>query len=1114
MATRTWNGGSATTDNWTDADNWGGTAPVAGDSLVFDGSTRLSPVNDFASGTSFASITIAATAGNFNITGNAITLSGGAAAVACSKTSGSATIALNITISTAAPTINCAIGSTLTLSGTFSGSTYQVTYTGGGYITMSGNISGSGLHTVNIGAGYEMAYTGASNSFTGAVTITSGRLKITNSNGLGTGTKNISVNGSGGAPCIRLDGSGGNIVLGSNLSFLTSCVTTPYGAIYSEAGDNVINGTFSLTTGNGGTYIYVVGGTLTLNGNMSAASTTRTIYFRGTATGYFNGVLSSTNNPSISKEDSGTWYIRGASTITSSSTTTINNGTVYANGRAFGFSAVTVNSPGILRVDGTSGEGGRGLLARFYNVSTSPSPFATFENYTNAMNYWKGKSFNLVAAIPALDFGTGGTLAPAPYTSGSTNFQCWIKATLVVPTTGVYTFNTNSDDGSLLFIGTTLVVNNNGSHGMTTRTGTITLTAGVVYELNVFFYQGIGGWGLQSAISGADNTTMTNLSGTSTLFTLRTLDLQIASLAGNGSVVVTSGNTLVIGDNANASTTFSGDISGAGNVETVGTGTLTITGTNTYTGSTTINKGTLSIGNGTTNGSIANTSIIYDYNALIYNITSDQTQATPIAGTGTLQKLGSGTLNIPGAPLRLPENNVNGTIATSALSGNVTVSAGTLQAGGCALGTGLVTVESGAFLETTPTYGIGALHTRSNSSQTGLASDVKFFTWMAGTAIDKRGAVVTTLNMNSEGTTFPYPYNRSFWGDQINSGLFACRVVVGNTGTYTFRVGSDDGTMVWVNNTLVVNNNYSQSFQYRTGTIALTAGTLYDLVHGFNNSWGRYGFISTVSGANNTTYADIDTANANLTLYPDLFIGALAGDGEVKLTNGNLWVGFNTYNTGGTNTVKADTTFSGVISGTAGLRKWGAGSLYLTGTCTYTGTTEVWGGALIVNGSLAAGSAVSARGFGTLSGNGTINGAVSTADNGIIAPGAVLTKNGVVGRGTLTAAAGVTFGSTGRYLIDLAPVELSDVLAVTGTLTVGGELRLSSIGASDVGDVYTIATATVAVSGTFAGLVDGATFTTPTRLFTINYTTTTVILTDAGPNVNRPDLMNPFFGAS
>jgi hypothetical protein len=50
-AIQTWNGGGAD-DNWTTSGNWlGGTAPVANDALLFDGSVRLTPNNNFAAGT-------------------------------------------------------------------------------------------------------------------------------------------------------------------------------------------------------------------------------------------------------------------------------------------------------------------------------------------------------------------------------------------------------------------------------------------------------------------------------------------------------------------------------------------------------------------------------------------------------------------------------------------------------------------------------------------------------------------------------------------------------------------------------------------------------------------------------------------------------------------------------------------------------------------------------------------------------------------------------------------------------------------------------------------------------------------------------------------------------
>lgn len=66
-----------------------------------------------------------------------------------------------------------------------------------------------------------------------------------------------------------------------------------------------------------------------------------------------------------------------------------------------------------------------------------------------------------------------------------------------IPVTGSYTFETNSDDGSKLYIGkyshtATALVNNDGLHGSQFRSGTITLTAGIYPIAITFFEQGGG----------------------------------------------------------------------------------------------------------------------------------------------------------------------------------------------------------------------------------------------------------------------------------------------------------------------------------------------------------------------------------------------------------------------------------------------------------------------------------------------------------------------------------------------------------------------------------------------------------------------------------------------
>jgi hypothetical protein len=69
------------------------------------------------------------------------------------------------------------------------------------------------------------------------------------------------------------------------------------------------------------------------------------------------------------------------------------------------------------------------------------------------------------------------------------------------PTTGDYTFYTNSDDGSALYIGNSLVVSNDGLHGMTEKSGSINLTAGK-HAITVTYFNKTGGYGLEVRYAG------------------------------------------------------------------------------------------------------------------------------------------------------------------------------------------------------------------------------------------------------------------------------------------------------------------------------------------------------------------------------------------------------------------------------------------------------------------------------------------------------------------------------------------------------------------------------------------------------------------------------------
>jgi parallel beta-helix repeat protein len=93
-----------------------------------------------------------------------------------------------------------------------------------------------------------------------------------------------------------------------------------------------------------------------------------------------------------------------------------------------------------------------------------------------------------------------------------------------IPAAGTYTFETYSDDGSKLYIGSTQVVNNDGEHAGQFVTGSIALNAGA-YPITITYFQSYGGytmevyWSSNSGISRRKidaNVLTTNNPGTTT----------------------------------------------------------------------------------------------------------------------------------------------------------------------------------------------------------------------------------------------------------------------------------------------------------------------------------------------------------------------------------------------------------------------------------------------------------------------------------------------------------------------------------------------------------------------------------------------------------------------
>ncbi|WP_411883674.1 autotransporter domain-containing protein [Polaromonas sp. YR568] len=199
---------------------------------------------------------------------------------------------------------------------------------------------------------------------------------------------------------------------------------------------------------------------------------------------------------------------------------------------------------------------------------------------------------------------------------------------------------------------------------------------------------------------------------------------------------------------------------------------------------------------------------------------------------------------------------------------------------------------------------------------------------------------------------------------------------------------------------------------------------------------------------------------ADLTLATSMVLGAGGGTFD---TNGNT------------------ATVSGVISGTGGLTKAGAGTLVLSGANTYSGGTAVNAGTLAVNGSLAGGVTVNAGG--TLGGTGAINGAVNAASGGVLAPG-----NSI---GTLTVSGNVTFAPGSIYRVEVDAAGNADRINVTGapgTAVINGGTVDVQAGAGNyqASTQYTILNARGGVTGRFAAATSNLAFLTPSLAYDAN----------------------------
>jgi fibronectin-binding autotransporter adhesin len=506
-------------------------------------------------------------------------------------------------------------------------------------------------------------------------------------------------------------------------------------------------------------------------------------------------------------------------------------------------------------------------------------------------------------------------------------------------------------------------------------------------------------------------------------------------------------------------------------------GTVILVNAKTYTGQTVIDGGTLQLGNGSLNGSIANSTGVTINNAgpnpgnLVFNEAVPITIANPIGGAGDLVQIGPGTVTLT---------------RNETYTGTTTIYRGSLALG------------SGASIAA--------------SSTVGLADNYLGST--AGVLDISQGGSQTVQNLNS------------FWF--LNSGNAMASVVLGsntltdnaNSGTTAFD-GVISGAGAFVKQgaeTLILagDNTYSGGTTISAGTLVLgglgvfaptaTVGTVGSgpvldnaaLVFQEPSAVTLLNTISgngtvTQNGPGTVTLTGTNTYSGGTTIAAGTTLG-LGGQapGEPAATVG-------TPGTGGVAdsgtlefTEPSPATFTNLISGTGGVTQAGPGAITLDAANTYTGLTTVAAGSLSVgssagNGASVGGSVLVDAGA-TLAGYGSLGVATSgttLTNNGTVIPGGA-SGNAV---GTLFTAGNYVQGSGGNLLIAVTPAQASQ-LQVGGTATLAGTITFAYAPGSYVPTTYTVLAANGAISGRFGTVAEqGAVPTKLTR--TVEYIAST-----------------------
>lgn len=956
------------------------------------------------------------------------------------------------------------------------------------------------------------------NSYTGLTTVSAGILNIRIATALGTIANGTSVTSGatlqiqGGittlAEALTLAGGSG-FVGGNGLNIQT-------GALVNVSGVNNYAGLLTLSTS--AVTISSDSGTLNLTNTGTITGAGIGLILAGAGDGSISSIIGTTTG-TLTKNGMGTWTLKGVNTSTG--VITINAGILKLGDGSTGSWSST---PGLTYTgSGTFEYGGAATGTQALGALTLTSGSGVLKvdapaTGTNALTFTSlatpaaGSGLNIVS--PA---NTSVTIAGTSNTNGILNAHITFNGADFAASTG-----------GLIGAASTTTANSNLSAGNTNpylisgsfaQTASITVNAGLKFTGNDTFT--IGSGILLTINNGANTPGGILVTGGVAAVIADGVTAVGLTTGGSGDLVIgtdAAGDSLSIQVSITSTTT--------GGVTKNGAGTLTLAVANAYTGATSINAGTLILGNAaamSTSAATVQTGGVLDLNGkLVINtaalngtgvssggalINSSATAASigaltigvgngtggigaSIGGTGNITSTGALTGNnilVKTGSGTLTFGNNAGTAVASTRTGATRIDAGTLRISNSSTAIGAATapiILNGGTLSLGSVASVAAYPVSVISSST-VVSDV--FTAGAGLThtlgVLAIGAQTLTIQAGSNVTTASTNAGVTFGATTLlDSPTFDVQSpTTATNGTTTLTLGAlnDLGvarTITFMNsgtsttNSLVVLGTAMASLIDGT-VVKLNSGTSAGVTLNLN-----------VAAALGTLAQVTVSGNSVLSLGAAQTIGSLSGNGKIigafVLTVGNA-----------SSSTVYSTDYSGVLGfgGVAtGLTKSGLGTLTLSGTNAYTGATIVSLGILKLNNASALGATsgvtISAGGTLDLNGQSTSRNFTSISGVGHNGGGALINSSSTTATitGSMVLGGASRMGGTGNIVINNAGGLTGSVLLTkfgSGTLTFSSTAASARSGTNqiDEGILRLQAATAIAVVGTGTMAMNGGT---------------------------------------